>query len=316
MLLDKVVFYGKDFSTKVWKMPRKARGYVSQDRLFPVLAPLCTKACALCVSAGKAAVKTQKKRLDILLVERGLAPSRERAQAMILAGRVLVAEQKVEKSGHAVCDDVVIRLLGSDLRYVSRGGLKLEAALEHWNIALDGAVCMDVGASTGGFTDCMLQHGAASVLAVDTGYGQIDARLRADARVRLLEKTNARYLEAVQVTEAVEFIAMDVSFISATQVLPAVLGAAFAERGQPRRELVLLIKPQFEVGREMVGKGGIVRNEAARIGAVEKLRTCVESLCGGDVAVIDSPILGTEGNHEFLLHACFAAPTAEKVEYK
>ena len=316
MLLDKVVFYGKRFFNKsVENAEESSRLRVAGALVSSTCSTLHKGVCAPW-SAGKAAVKTQKKRLDILLVERGLAPSRERAQAMILAGRVLVAEQKVEKSGHAVCDDVVIRLLGSDLRYVSRGGLKLEAALEHWNIALDGAVCMDVGASTGGFTDCMLQHGAASVLAVDTGYGQIDARLRADARVRLLEKTNARYLEAVQVTEAVEFIAMDVSFISATQVLPAVLGAAFAERGQPRRELVLLIKPQFEVGREMVGKGGIVRNEAARIGAVEKLRTCVESLGGGDVAVIDSPILGTEGNHEFLLHACFAAPTAEKVEYK
>ena len=168
-----------------------------------------------------------KKRIDILLVERGLVPSRERAQAMILAGRVLVDEQKVHKSGHAVAEDCELRLLGSDLRYVSRGGLKLEAALDHWRIAVEGAVCMDVGASTGGFTDCMLQHGAASVLAVDTGYGQIDARLRADARVRLLEKTNARYLEAQQVPEAVELIAMDVSFISATQVLPAVVSAAF-----------------------------------------------------------------------------------------
>ena len=157
------------------------------------------------------------------MVERGLVPSRERAQAMILAGRVMVDEQKMHKSGHAVADDCLVRLLGSDPRYVSRGGLKLEAALAHWNILLEAAVCMDVGASTGGFTDCMLQHGAASVLAVDTGYGQIDARLRADPRVRLLEKTNARYLEAQQVPEPVEFISMDVSFISATQVLPAVL---------------------------------------------------------------------------------------------
>ncbi len=129
-----------------------------------------------------------KRRLDILLLERGLAPSRERAQAMILAGRVLVDEQKVEKPGHAVAEDCSVRLLGAEQRYVSRGGLKLEAALAYWNIAVEGAVCMDVGASTGGFTDCLLQHGAASVLAVDTGYGQIDARLRADSRVRLLEK--------------------------------------------------------------------------------------------------------------------------------
>lgn len=247
-----------------------------------------------------------KKRIDILLVDRGLLPSRERAQAMILAGRVLVNEQKVSKSGQAVADDCAVRLLGNDLHYVSRGGLKLEAALKHWNIQLTGAVCMDVGASTGGFTDCMLQHGAASVLAVDTGYGQIDARLRADSRVRLLEKTNARYLEPQQVPEPVEFISMDVSFISATQVLPAVVAAAFADKGQPRRELVLLVKPQFEVGREAVGKGGIVRSEQAQLGAVEKVRAAVAALGGESIDVIDSPILGTEGNREFLLHASFS----------
>jgi 23S rRNA (cytidine1920-2'-O)/16S rRNA (cytidine1409-2'-O)-methyltransferase len=249
-----------------------------------------------------------KKRIDIILVERGMVPSRERAQAMILAGRVLVEEQKVQKSGQAVPDDCNIRLLGTDLRYVSRGGLKLEAALSHWSIALKDAVCMDIGTSTGGFTDCMLQHGARSVLAVDTGYGQIDARLRADGRVRLMEKTNARYLELQQVPEAVEFISMDVSFISATQVLPAVISAAFSEKGQSRRELVLLIKPQFEVGRGLVGKGGIVRNEAAQLGAVAKVRESVGALGGRELEVIDSPILGTEGNREFLLHAFFASP--------
>jgi 23S rRNA (cytidine1920-2'-O)/16S rRNA (cytidine1409-2'-O)-methyltransferase len=257
-----------------------------------------------------------KIRIDILLVERGLVPSRERAQAMILAGRVLVDEQKVQKSGHSVANDCNVRLLGSDLRYVSRGGLKLEAAVVHWSIPLESAVCMDVGTSTGGFTDCMLQHGAASVVAVDTGYGQIDARLRADPRIRLLEKTNARYLEASQVPEAVEFVSMDVSFISATQVLPAVLSAAFAAKGQSRRELVLLIKPQFEVGRELVGKGGIVRNEQAQHGAVAKVRECVVVLGGQEIEVIDSPILGTEGNREFLLHARFIPPQTPEVEYK
>ncbi len=277
--------------------------------------PLCTIAGAWCEPPLEK-LGVLKKRIDILLVERGLVPSRERAQAMILAGRVLVDEQKVHKSGHAVADDCQLRLLGNDLRYVSRGGLKLEAALTHWGIGLEGAVCMDVGTSTGWFTDCMLQHGAASVLAVDTGYGQIDARLRADARVRLLEKTNARYLEAQQVPEAVEFISMDVSFISATQVLPAVLSAAFADKGQARRELVLLIKPQFEVGRELVGKGGIVRNEAAQLGAVDKVRDAVTALGGQQIEVIDSPILGTEGNREFLLHAGFLAPQSAQVEYK
>src|SRR6266540_2112846 len=265
-----------------------------------------------------------KKRLDVLLVERGLAPSRERAQAMILAGRVLVNEQKVEKPGHAVAEDCSVRLLGAEQRYVSRGGLKLEAALTHWKIAVEGAVCMDVGASTGGFTDCLLQHGAASVLAVDTGYGQIDARLRADSRVRLLEKTNARYLEPEQVPEAVELVAMDVSFISATQVLPAVVRAAFGDRvgelfghkGQPRRELVLLIKPQFEVGRERVGKGGIVRDEEAQQQAVARVREAVAGLGGREIEVIGSPILGTEGNREFLLHARFDAPKTLQVGYK
>ncbi len=267
--------------------------------------------------------ETLKKRIDILLVERGLAPTRERAQAMILAGRVMVDEQKVQKSGHAVPEDSKLRLLGTDPRYVSRGGLKLEHALTHWSISLDHAVCMDVGASTGGFTDCMLQHGAASVLAVDTGYGQIDARLRSDPRVRLLEKTNARYLEPQQVTEPVEFISMDVSFISATQVLPAVISAAFAAKAQsheqsheqPRRELVLLIKPQFEVGRGLVGKGGIVRDEAAQLGAVAKVRQSVAELGGLAIEVIDSPILGTEGNREFLLHVHFS-PQSSQVEYK
>jgi 23S rRNA (cytidine1920-2'-O)/16S rRNA (cytidine1409-2'-O)-methyltransferase len=235
---------------------------------------------------------------------------------MILAGRVLVDEQKILKSGHAVADDCQIRLLGSDPRYVSRGGLKLEAALSHWNISLQAAICMDVGTSTGGFTDCMLQHGAASVLAVDTGYGQIDSRLRADPRVRLLEKTNARYLQLQQVPEAVEFISMDVSFISATQVMPAALSAAFAAKGQPRRELVVLVKPQFEVGRELVGKGGIVRNEAAQLGALSKVRDAVAALGGRQIDSIDSPILGTEGNREFLLHASFDAPQPAQVEYK
>ena len=260
--------------------------------------------------------RAMKKRLDILLVERGLAPSRERAQAMILAGRVLVNEQKVEKPGHAVASDCIVRLLGADQRYVSRGGLKLEAALAHWKIAVQGAVCMDVGASTGGFTDCLLQHGAGRVVAVDTGYGQIDARLRADSRVRLMEKTNARYLEPEQVPEAIELVAMDVSFISATQVLPAVVRSAFGGKGQERRELVVLVKPQFEVGRERVGKGGIVRSEEAQQQAVSKVREAVAELGGDEIEVIDSPILGTEGNREFLLHARFDAPQIRQVGYK
>ncbi len=240
-----------------------------------------------------------------MLVERGLVTTRERAQAMILAGRVLVNEQKVTKSGTNVEDDAAVRLLGEDMKYVSRGGLKLERALEYWNIDLRGAICADIGASTGGFTDCMLQHGAAKVVAIDTGYGQIDAKLRNDVRVRLLEKTNARYLETEQVPEEVDFVAMDVSFISATLVLPAVVFALWQYRVPKRAELVLLVKPQFEVGREQVGKGGIVRDEAAQQAAVDKVVREIRNLMGHDIEVIDSPILGTEGNREFLLHARF-----------
>jgi 23S rRNA (cytidine1920-2'-O)/16S rRNA (cytidine1409-2'-O)-methyltransferase len=194
-------------------------------------------------------------------VDRGLAASRERAHALILAGNVLVDDQKLEKAGAQVSAECVIRILGEDLKYVGRGGLKLERALEHWNIAVAGKVCLDVGASTGGFTDCLLQHGAARVIAVDTGYGQMDFKLRQDARVQLLEKCNARYLTREAVGVTVDLIVMDVSFISATLVLPAVIVAAFPESPDQRRgrHIVVLVKPQFEAGREHVGKGGIVR---------------------------------------------------------
>jgi 23S rRNA (cytidine1920-2'-O)/16S rRNA (cytidine1409-2'-O)-methyltransferase len=241
-------------------------------------------------------------RLDKLMVERGIVPSRERAQALILAGRVLVNEQKTSKAGAAVEKDAAIRLIGEDLKYVSRGGLKLERALEHWGINVTGKTCMDVGTSTGGFTDCMLQHGAAQVVAVDTGYGQIDARLRDDPRVKLMERTNARYLAAEQIPETIDLVAMDVSFISVTLVLPPVLKAAFKDGAGV---LVVLVKPQFEVGRENVGKGGIVRDEAAQQRAVEKVRAKVNESGARKVDVIDSPILGAEGNKEFLLYAEF-----------
>jgi 23S rRNA (cytidine1920-2'-O)/16S rRNA (cytidine1409-2'-O)-methyltransferase len=260
-----------------------------------------------------------KLRLDKLLVERGLVPSRERAQALILAGKVLVNEQKIEKSG-AVCEvSSTIRLLGEDLKYVSRGGLKLERALEHWHIDVTGRTCLDIGASTGGFTDCLLQHGAARVLAVDTGYGQMDFRLRNDPRVRLLEKTNTRYLTRETLGEFATFVAMDVSFISATLVLPAAVASAFppssretAEtalitNNQPRPpcELAVLVKPQFEAGRSEVGKGGIVRAETAQTAALERVRKCVLELGARSTDAIDSPILGSEGNREFLLYAKF-----------
>ena len=249
-----------------------------------------------------------KVRVDKLLVERGLVPSRERAQAMVLSGRVLVNEQKIEKAGASVDPAAAIRLLGDDLKYVGRGGLKLEAALRDWKIDLTGRTCMDVGASTGGFTDCMLQHGAAEVVAVDTGYGQIHARLRSDGRVKLLEKTNARYLTQQALARAgaaapIGFIAIDVSFISVTLVLPAVLESTMTAGS--RREVVILIKPQFEVGRERVGKGGIVKDDVARQDAVEKVRRKVEELGGKNIELMESPILGMEGNREFLLHAEF-----------
>jgi len=248
-----------------------------------------------------------KSRLDKLLVKRGLAPSRERAQALILAGKVLVNDQKIEKSGAPVDSEANLRLLGDDLKYVGRGGLKLEKALEYWKINVAGLTCLDVGASTGGFTDCLLQHGAAHLIAIDTGYGQMDFRLRQDSRVRLLEKTNARYLTREAIGQDVHFIVMDVSFISATLVLPAVIQSAFPQHEDRRRDrqLVVLVKPQFEAGRAEVGKGGVVRDESAQLAAVDKVRQCLMQLGVQHVDSIDSPILGAEGNREFLLYAKF-----------
>jgi 23S rRNA (cytidine1920-2'-O)/16S rRNA (cytidine1409-2'-O)-methyltransferase len=244
-----------------------------------------------------------KIRLDKLLAERGIS-SRERAQALILAGKVLVNGQKIEKAGASVASDAEIRLLIEDLKYVSRGGLKLQKALDHWNINVTDKICLDIGTSTGGFTDCLLQRGAKKVIAVDTGYGQMDFRLRKDDRVRLLEKTNARYLTHDQIGEPIDLIVMDVSFISATLVLPAVVKAAFPESTQKNgKNIIILVKPQFEAGREHVGKGGIVRDEKAQADAVEKVRRAVLDLGFATTDVIESPILGAEGNREFLLYA-------------
>jgi len=226
---------------------------------------------------------------------------------LILAGKVLVDGQKVSKAGAGVESDAAIRLLSEDLKYVGRGGLKLDKALEHWSIDVSGKVCLDVGTSTGGFTDCLLQHGAAKVIAVDTGHGQIDYRLRQDPRVRLLEKTNARYLTRELIGEPLDFIAVDVSFISATLILPAVIAAAFPESETERqgRQIVVLVKPQFEAGREHVGKGGIVRDEVAQKAAVEKVRAALIAQGCVRTDVIESPILGAEGNREFLLYSTF-----------
>ena len=272
-----------------------------------------------------------KTRVDILLFERGLVPSRERARALILAGRVLVREQKVDKPGTAVPADAAIRLLGEDQPYVSRGGLKLAEALHHWQILVTGRPCLDVGASTGGFTDCLLQHGAAHVTAVDTGFGQIAMKLRNDPRVRLLERTNARFLEpgslailtedefdrtkgtgfspyisatnrtgalAPEGTPELTLLVMDVSFISATLLLEPVFAAA-----PTLNEAVILVKPQFEAGREHVGKGGIVRAPEAHQLAIDKVADHVRSLGWQVVETIPSPITGVEGNREFLLYA-------------
>src|ERR1700685_166211 len=250
---------------------------------------------------------TLKLRLDKLLVDRGLAASRERAQALILAGKVLVNDQKLDKAGAQVEAEAVIRLLGEDLKYVSRGGLKLERALERWQIDVEGKVCLDVGASTGGFTDCLLQHGASRVIAVDTGYGQMDFRLRQDPRVRLLEKTNARYLTREGIGEMADLIVIDVAFISATLVLPAVVNAVFPQSQSERsgRQVIVLVKPQFEAGREFVGKGGIVRDESAQLASVEKVKKALQGLGCSSLQVIESPILGAEGNREFLLRGVF-----------
>jgi len=243
-----------------------------------------------------------KCRIDVLLVDRNFAQSRERARALILAGRVLVNEQKIDKPGATVAPDSAIRLLGEDMPYVSRGGLKLQGALDHWHIELTGRACLDIGASTGGFTDCLLQHGAAHVTAVDTGFGQIAMQLRNDPRVRLVERTNARFLSPTALAEpgmpALTLLVMDVSFISATLLLGPVVAAA-----PVLTEAVILVKPQFEAGRSNIGKGGIVRDPEVQKRAVEKVASAISELGWVVVETIPSPITGAEGNVEFLLYA-------------
>jgi 23S rRNA (cytidine1920-2'-O)/16S rRNA (cytidine1409-2'-O)-methyltransferase len=235
-------------------------------------------------------------RLDVMLTERGLAESREKAQALVLAGEVLVNGIKAQKPGQSVAPDAHLEVL-SRPPYVGRGGLKLKAALDHFGIDVTGRVCLDVGASTGGFTDCLLQHGAARVHAVDTGAGQIDWKLRSDRRVILHERLNARYLRYEDIGEPVSLAVCDVSFISVTLILPAV-----APLLQPAGEMVILIKPQFEVGREQVGKGGIVRDPELHRFACERIENAVREM-NYTTDIIDSPILGAEGNKEFLLYA-------------
>jgi 23S rRNA (cytidine1920-2'-O)/16S rRNA (cytidine1409-2'-O)-methyltransferase len=237
-----------------------------------------------------------KRRLDLLLVERGLAPTREKAQALILAGTVTVAGRRADKPGSAVPEDAELELAAPPHPYVSRGGVKLAAALDAFGLDPAGKVCLDVGASTGGFTDCLLQRGAARVYAVDVGYGQIDARLRADPRVVLRERVNARNLSEQEVPEPVALAAMDLSFISARLVLPAV-----SRRVAPGGAIVVLVKPQFEAGRGEVGKGGIVRSDEIRERVVREVAAAGEGLGLQVAGVVPSPIAGTRGNREILL---------------
>lgn len=238
-----------------------------------------------------------KKRIDVLLFERGLAPSREKARTLIMAGSVYVNNQKFDKPGDTVSDDAEIEVRGSMLKYVSRGGLKLEKAMQLFPIDLNGKICMDIGASTGGFTDCMLQNGAQRVYSVDVGYGQLAWQLRQDPRVVNLERTNARYLTREQVPEEIDFFSVDVSFISLRIILPAVR-PLLRDGGQA----VCLIKPQFEAGREKVGKKGVVRDRAVHEEVVETI--CRFALENGYsvLGLTFSPVKGPEGNIEYLVY--------------
>ena len=248
------------------------------------------------VSGGSLMKAQGKERLDLLLVSRGLAESREKARALVLAGQVLVDGRKAAKPGHTAALDSRIELTGR-LPYVSRAGKKLEAALDGFGIRVEGRVCVDVGASTGGFTDCLLQRGARKVYAVDVGAGQLDWRLRNDSRVVVLEGINARYLTAADLGELADLAVCDVSFISATLILPPLVSVL-----RPGGEMVILVKPQFEVGRGQVGRGGIVRDLALHASACEKVAAAAQAL-GYQTRLMESPITGAEGNKEFLLYA-------------
>jgi len=242
--------------------------------------------------------KITKIRIDRLLVERGLVESRERAQSLIIAGQVLVNEQKRDKAGAMVPEDAEIRILGGQLPYVSRGGLKLESALKEFMVSVSGKTALDVGASTGGFTDCLLQHGCEKVYAVDVGYGQMAWKLRQDPRVVVIERTNIRSMDPSLIPVPVDIVVIDASFISLEKVIPSIL--KFLATGS---DLIALIKPQFEVGREQVGKGGIVRDEIARAAAVEKVVMFFHETGLEVKGVIPSPITGQDGNVEYLIYA-------------
>ena len=243
------------------------------------------------------AEKVEKERLDVLLVQQGLANSRELAKAYIMAGNVYVDGQKEDKAGTKVAVTAKLEVKGNQMKYVSRGGYKLEKAMDVFGIRLNGKICLDIGASTGGFTDCMLQNGASKVYAIDVGYGQFAWKLRNDERVVCLEKTNVRYVTHEQVPDEGDFASIDVSFISVTKVLPAVVGV-LGEKGQ----LVCLIKPQFEAGREKVGKKGVVRDSSVHREVIEMIVEYVRTQSLGILGLDFSPIKGPEGNIEYLIY--------------
>jgi 23S rRNA (cytidine1920-2'-O)/16S rRNA (cytidine1409-2'-O)-methyltransferase len=238
-----------------------------------------------------------RRRLDVLLAERGLAGSRDRAQRMIQAGDVWVAGQRITKPGVQVAVDAALEVRAADIPFVSRGGLKLDAALTHWGVEVRGTHALDVGASTGGFTDCLLQHGAAHVTAIDVGYGQFAWKLRIDPRVTLLERTNIRHVEPSALPHRPDFAVIDVSFISLRLVLPVVTTLL-----RPGAAIIALVKPQFEVGKGAVGKGGVVRDPAQRTAAVEGVRTFAETLGLDCRGACESPVPGPKGNVETFLY--------------
>ncbi|MCH6552690.1 MAG: TlyA family RNA methyltransferase [Acidobacteria bacterium] len=237
-------------------------------------------------------------RLDKLVLERGLAPTREKAQALILAGQIHINGRRADKAGMPVPADARVELVGEAPRYVGRGGIKLEGALEDFGLDPTGKICLDIGSSTGGFTDCLLQHGAARVYAVDVGKGQLDWKLRQDARVVVREGINARHLKPEDIGEPVDWVTLDVAFISVAKILPAALACA-----RPGATFLILVKPQFELSQKQVGKGGIVRDPALHREAVEKVSQAAVEVDLGEIQVRESRLPGAEGNREFFLCA-------------
>lgn len=253
---------------------------------------------------------SDKKRLDIALFEQGFAESREKAKALIMSGIVYVNDQKEIKAGRDIKSDDVIEVRGSTLKYVSRGGLKLEKAMESFPIDLNGKLCMDIGASTGGFTDCMLQNGAVKVYSIDVGYGQLAWKLRSDERVVNLERTNFRYVTKEQIPEDIDFASVDVSFISLKLILPVMYNLLKADG-----EAVCLIKPQFEAGRENVGKKGVVRDPAVHESVIKTIAEFANSQCFEVLGLEHSPVKGPEGNIEYLMYVrkCAEPQNSEEV---